>query len=167
MQRVIIIGPCGAGKSTASQSLAARLNLPLVHMDQLNWQPGWVDAGNDRLRGLLAVEVAKDRWLIEGNYGSTMAMRLDRADTVIYLDYPLPLCLWRLSKRLVGFYGRTRPDMAEDCPERFDAEFLLYVSRWNRGPRQRTEASLRGHEHKVIRLKSPRALAQWLATVEG
>ena len=167
MQRVMIIGPCGAGKSTVSHVLAARLNLPLVHMDQLNWQPGWVDAGNDRLRGLLAVEVAEDRWLIEGNYASTMDMRLKRADTIVYLDYPLPLCLWRLVKRIVTTYGRNRPDMAEDCPERFDAEFLLYVIRWNRGPRQRTEALLRCLEERVIRLKKPRALAEWLATVKS
>ena len=163
----MIIGPCGAGKSTVSHGLAARLGLALVHMDQLNWQPGWVDAGNDRLHGLLAVEVAKERWLIEGNYASTMEMRLTRADTVVYLDYPLPLCLWRLIKRIVRFHGRTRPDMPENCPERFDGEFLLYVFCWNRGPRQRTEALLRGHEQKVIRLKNPRALADWLATVEG
>lgn len=167
MQRVMIIGPCGAGKSTLSHGFAAKLGLPLIHMDQLNWQPGWIDEGNDRLRALLAFEVAKPRWLIEGNYGSTMAMRLERADTIIYLDYPLPLCLRRLIKRIVTYYGRTRPDMPDDCPERFDPSFLWYVIRWNHGPRQRTEQSLRGHQSKVIRLKSPRALAQWLATVEG
>ena len=162
----MIIGPCGAGKSTVSHLLAAKLRLPLIHMDQLNWQPGWVDEGNDRLRGLLAVEVAKERWLIEGNYGSTMAMRLERADTVLYLDYPLPLCLWRLIKRIATFHGRTRPDMPDNCPERFDGAFLWYVLRWNHGPRQRTEAQLLGHERKVVRLKNPRALADWLARVE-
>lgn len=163
----MIIGPCGAGKSTLSFDLASRLGLPLIHMDKLNWQPGWVDEGNARLRGLLAMEVAKQRWLIEGNYGSSLDLRLARADTVIYLDYPLPLCLWRLGKRIVTGYGRTRPDMADDCPERFDAEFIFYMLRWNRGPRLRTEERLRGHEHKVIRLKSPRALADWLATVKS
>ncbi len=167
MQRVMIIGPCGAGKSTLSFDLAKRLALPLIHMDKLNWQPGWVDEGNDRLRGLLATEIARDRWLIEGNYGSTMAMRLNRADTVVYLDYPLPLCLTRLIKRIISGYGKTRPDMADDCPERFDPGFLWYVINWNRGPRQRTERSLRGHEHKVIRLKNTRALADWLATVKS
>ena len=167
MQRVMIIGPCGAGKSTLSFDLAERLGLPLIHMDKLNWQPGWVDEGNDRLRRLLAIEIAKPRWLIEGNYGATMAMRLERADTVIYLDYPLPLCLGRLLKRIVTGYGRTRRDMAEDCPERFDAGFLWYVVNWNRGPRQRTEAKLRSHESKVVRLQNPRALADWLASVKG
>jgi adenylate kinase family enzyme len=167
MQRVMIVGPCGAGKSTVSHVLAAKLGLPLIHMDQLNWQPGWVDEGNDRLRGLLAPEVAKERWLIEGNYASTMEMRLSRADTIVYLDYPVPLCLWRLMKRIVTSYGRSRPDMPEGCPERFDAKFLLYVINWNRGPRQRTEQLLAAYRQKVVRLKRPRALAQWLATVKS
>lgn len=91
-----------------------------------------------------------------------MAERLPHADTVIYLDYPISLCVTRLLRRIWTYRGRTRPDMTEGCPERFDLGFLFYLIRWNSGPRLRLEAKLKGHEAKVIRLKSPDALARWL-----
>jgi len=163
MRRVLIIGPCGSGKSTLAFTLADRLGLPLHHMDKLNWLPGWVDGGNDRVRSGLERIFATDRWLIEGHYGSTLPMRLERADTVIYLDFPIPLCLWRIFGRVVSHRGRTRPDMTEGCPERFDFNFFWYVATWRLGPGPRTEAKLRPHADKVIRLTSPAALDRWLA----
>jgi adenylate kinase family enzyme len=165
MQRVLVIGPCGAGKSTLARALGARLGLPVFHMDQLNWQPGWVESSKDEIRARLRDILAADRWLIDGNYGGTLVPRLKRADTVIYLDYPIGLCLARVLRRIWVYRGRTRPDMTEGCPERFDLAFLWYLIRWNSGPRPRTEATLRGHEGKVIRLKSPAALDQWMATL--
>jgi adenylate kinase family enzyme len=131
-------------------------------MDQLNWKPGWVESSKDEIREKLAGIVAADRWLIDGNYGGTLAERLERADTVVYLDFPIRLCVARLLRRLWTYRGRTRPDMTEDCPERFDLEFLFYLLRWNSGPRIRTEAKLKGHEAKIVRLKSPEALARWM-----
>lgn len=128
MQRVMIIGPCGSGKSTLSFALAKRLGLPLIHMDKLNWQPGWIDSPDDVLLARVEEAVSGDRWLIEGNYGGTMAPRLARADTVIYLDYPVPLCFWRMLKRVWHYRGRVRPDMTEGCPERFDLEFMWYLA---------------------------------------
>lgn len=83
MKRVLIIGPCGSGKSTLACELAPRMGLPLVHMDQLGWQAGWVETEKAELNARLAAAVAEDEWLIEGNYGSTLAPRLERADTVI------------------------------------------------------------------------------------
>lgn len=165
MQRVMIIGPCGSGKSTLSFELAHRLGLPLIHMDKLNWRPGWTDSPGDELLARVEQVVARERWLIDGNYGGTMAPRLERADTVVYLDYPVSLCFWRVLKRVWRYRGRVRPDMSEGCPERFNPAFMWYLANWNRGPRQRTEAKLRDHEAKVIRLRSPRALAQWLDTL--
>jgi len=163
MQRVIIIGPCGSGKSTLARELAPQLGLPLVHMDQLGWQPGWVETPDDELRARLAEAVAGERWLIEGNYGSLLAPRLERADTVIYLDFPIRLCLWRLLRRVWTTRGRVRADMAEGCPERFDAAFFWYVAKWNYGPRPRTEAKLAGYKGTLIRLRDPKALARWRA----
>ena len=68
----------------------------------------------------------------------------------------------RLLRRIWRYRGVTRPDMTEGCPERFDFGFLLYLLRWNSGPKVRTEARLKGHEDKVIRLRSPEALERWL-----
>jgi adenylate kinase family enzyme len=165
MQRVLIIGPCGAGKSTLAFALGERLSLPVCHMDKLNWKPGWIEGGKDEIRRKLADIVAADRWLIDGNYGGTRGERLERADTVVYLDFPITLCVARLLRRIWTYRGRSRPDMTEDCPERFDFEFLIYLIRWNSGPRPRTEAKLKGHDDKVIRLKSPAALQRWMATI--
>lgn len=161
MQRVMILGPCGSGKSTLARELAPRMGLPLVHMDQLGWQAGWVETEKAELHASLAEAVAQDQWLIEGNYGSTLAPRLERADTVIYLDFPIRLCLWRLIRRVTTLRGQSRPDMPEGCPERFDFAFFWYVVNWNSGPRPRTEAAIAPYTDKVIRFTSPRALAEW------
>jgi adenylate kinase family enzyme len=165
MQRILIIGPCGAGKSTLARELGSKLGLPVFHMDQLNWQPGWVESGKDEIRQKLTAIVVQDSWIIDGNYGGTLAERLERADTVVYLDFPIRLCVTRMLRRVWTYRGRTRPDMTEGCPERFDLPFLFYLLRWNSGPRPRTEAKLKGHEAKIIRLKSPDALDSWMDTM--
>jgi adenylate kinase family enzyme len=162
MQRVLIIGPCGAGKSTLARSLGPKLGLTVYHMDQLNWKPGWVESSKDQIRAKLVAITETNRWLIEGTYGGTLSERLVHADTIVYLDYPIRLCVVRLFRRIWTYRGVTRPDMTEGCPERFDFGFLLYLLHWNSGPRVRLEAKLIGHESKVIRLKSPDALARWL-----
>ncbi len=68
----MVIGPCGAGKSTLGFKLVERLGLPLFHMDKLNWLPGWVDRGNERARAKLREFITTDRWIIKGKYGATL-----------------------------------------------------------------------------------------------
>ncbi len=135
MQRVCVVGPCGAGKSTFALALARTAGLPVFHMDRLHWKPGWVESPREVLVGQLEKIVAGERWIIEGNYLGTMHLRLGRADTVIFLDYPPRIYRWRILKRVITGWGRTRPDMTEGCPERFDAEFFRYVWRFDRDKR--------------------------------
>lgn len=167
MNRLLIVGPCGAGKSTLAGVLGQKLNLPVFHMDRLNWQPGWVESSKDDIRARLQEIVATDRWLIDGTYGGTLRPRLHRADSVVYLDYPIRLCITRLLRRIWTYRGRTRPDMTEGCPERFDLEFMIYLMRWNSGPRLRLESQLKGHEEKIIRFGSPDELKCWMASGGG
>jgi adenylate kinase family enzyme len=165
VERVLIIGPCGAGKSTLAAALGARLALPVHHLDRIKWQPGWIEGSNEDLERKLSDIVAGERWLIDGNYGGSLGLRLPRADTVIYLDYPIRLCVVRLLRRIATWRGQSRPDMTEGCPERFDLEFLIYLLRWNSGPKLRTEQRLRGHEDKIVRFRKPAELDRWLASL--
>ena len=162
MERMLVIGPCGAGKSTLAVEVGRRLQLTVFHMDQLNWKPGWNESSKDEITAKLRDIVATERWLIDGTYGGTLPPRLDRADSVVYLDFPIKLCVRRLLTRIWTYRGQSRPDMAEDCPERFDLTFLIYLIRWNSGPRIRMETCLIGHEQKVIRVTSPAELQHWM-----
>jgi adenylate kinase family enzyme len=165
MQRILVIGPCGAGKSTLARALGAKLGLPIFHMDQLNWKPGWKESSKDEILERLSSIVATDRWVIDGNYGGTLAERLERADTVLYLDYPIRLCVARLFRRIWMYRGETRPDMTEGCPERFDLGFLFYLLQWRSGPGPRTEAKLASYKGMLIRFNKPRDLQQWIETI--
>lgn len=163
MQRVIVIGPCGAGKSVASVDIGRALGLPVYHLDQLHWREGWIESSREELLEALEPILAGERWVIDGNYGGTMAGRVARADTVVYLDYPIRLCLWRAFKRVWRYRGRTRPDMAPGCPERLDPAFFFYILTFRRGPRVRTEERLVGHEAKVLRFRRPAELSRWIS----
>lgn len=129
MKRVLVIGSCGSGKSTLSRRLHERTGLPLVHLDRHYWKPGWVEPAKDEWRSKVSELISEDSWILDGNYGGTMEMRLKRADTVIWLDLSRYLCVLRVLKRTFVPGYRSRIDLAEGCSERFEFDFLKYV--WN------------------------------------
>ncbi|MGB7369794.1 MAG: topology modulation protein [Erythrobacter sp.] len=165
VKRIMILGPCGSGKSTLALRLASLLGIAPVHLDQLAFAPGWVERSQaDWLPDLQRI-LALDTWIIDGNDAGTMPLRLGRADTVVFLDFPPILCLWRVVKRIVANRGRTRSDMAPGCPERLDLSFLYYVATWNRGPRRRVEEKLAQANPMIVRFATPRALEDWLRSL--
>ncbi len=169
-KRILIIGSGGAGKSTLAVQLGGLLGLPVVHLDAEFWHPGWVKTPDEEWHCRVSELVQADRWLMDGNYGSSLALRLEAADTVIFLDYPWPVCLWRVLKRVTGSYGRTRPDMAPDCPERFDLSFLKWIV-WDFPRRSRAkllERLAEGSDGKqVIVLRSPKETEDWLVRLRS
>lgn len=131
MQRVLVMGCSGSGKSTFACKLAAQRGLPFVSIDQIYWQPGWVEPRASEFSARMTCEAEKPAWVMDGNYTSHGAseLRRERADTVIWFDLPRWLCMLSVVHRIVAGYGRVRPEMTPGCPERLDLVFLRYV--WN------------------------------------
>jgi adenylate kinase family enzyme len=101
VRRVNVVGTSGSGKSTVGAELARRLGVPFVEIDALAWLPGWEPRDPDALREAVAQTVAGDAWVVDGNYGLTRDLVWARADTVVWLDLPLSLVIWRVTARTV------------------------------------------------------------------
>ncbi|MGD0851912.1 MAG: adenylate kinase [Acidimicrobiales bacterium] len=110
--RVLVHGMMGSGKSTFARTLAARTGLPLIHLDVHYWKPGWVRPSDDEWRHRQLALLAGEVWIIDGNYNETLALRLERADTVVLLETPWWLCASRAFAR-----GLRKPigEMPEGC----------------------------------------------------
>lgn len=132
MKKTMIIGCGGAGKSTLSNQLHQLSGVELIHLDQFFWEPGWVEVSKDKWVEVNKTILQKEQWIIDGNYGSTMDMRLAVADTIVFLDTPTLLRLYRIIKRWWQYRGQSRPDMTVDCPERISFEFLHYILLYNK-----------------------------------
>ena len=165
MQRVMVIGSPGAGKSTLSGKLAAVTGLPLFHLDAEYWLPGWTEREPREWHDKLADIVAGKRWIIDGNYGGSLAVWIARADTVVYLDYSTPRCLWRAMRRIVTTFGKVRPDSAEGCPEQFDPQFIAYIATFRSRKRAKIVRLLNCFDGKVIRFTGPADAERWLGAL--
>jgi adenylate kinase family enzyme len=165
MQRVLVIGSPGAGKSTIAAELARRTGLPLVHLDQHYWRSGWVETPKPEWQTKVAELIAGERWIIDGNYSGTLELRLTRADTVIDVELPTRLCVLRLLRRIARAHGRTRADMAEGCPERFDLLFLWWTVKYPFTSRHRIERKLARFGGRVIKLTSRSDVQRFLASL--
>ncbi|SDX27803.1 Adenylate kinase [Amycolatopsis xylanica] len=156
MRRVAVIGGSGSGKTTFADRLGQATGLPVTHLDELYWQPGWTQLPLPEFRARQEELVAHDRWIIDGNYSSTMDIRLPLADTVIFLDLPRRIRMRRVLVRTARRFGRTGP--APGCVERLDPEFLRWVWRWDLDSRERVTDGLREHASHARQLlvTSPR-----------
>ena len=128
MKRILIIGNCSAGKTTLSLKLQSILGLDAIHLDQHYWKPYWTEPDKQEWTKTVSELVEKESWIMDGNYSSTMNMRIAKADTIIYLNFPTIVCLSRVIKRIVSNWGKVRYEMPEGCTERLDLKFLHYVA---------------------------------------
>ena len=135
MKKIILIGSGGAGKSTLASKLGEKLSIEVFHLDQLLWKPNWEMTDKEYQIEIQNNLIVKPAWIIDGNYGGTLDMRIESADTIIFLDRNRFVCIYQILKRVKKYNGSARPDMQDDCPEKFDFSFLRWV--WNFPRKQR------------------------------
>ena len=165
MRRILIVGNSGGGKSTLARRLGEKLGLPVVHLDVIFWKPGWVESDRDEYRARVVEALAAPEWICDGNFTSTFGMRMALSDTIIWIDRPAWLCLYRAIWRAITYRRGGRPDMAEGCDEKIDFDFYGFILTYNRKVRPKLEAALaeHGRHARLVRLTSDREVAAFLA----
>lgn len=168
MQRIMVMGCSGAGKSTFARALADKLALPLISLDALFWQPGWREPDKQEFDAMVRRETGREAWVMDGGYIRYGAReRLARTDMICWFDLPTRTCMAGALRRIVSNHGTVRPEMARGCPERFDWTFIQYI--WTFRDKQRPGlmnyfAALRD-DQKLVTFRSRRAANAFLAGV--
>lgn len=166
VQRIVILGNAGSGKSTLARALGKRLGVPVVHLDTLFWEPGWVEPDAVQFRERVREAVATGAWICEGNYARrTFDLRLPSADLIIWLDTPRMTCLTRVIVRSV--LNRPRPDLPAGCREKLDRAFLAFLKfvwQFDHGYRQGIDAVRMtiGPKVPTVHLRGKRKIAAFL-----
>ena len=138
--KIAIIGNAGSGKSSLSLKLHELLGIPLYHLDQYFWKPGWQEPDPIEFEKIhnqlcnrgdaLPAEASREGWIIEGIATRLFEYRVKKADIVIFLDVPTYICLYRIFKRALTHFGHVYFSNAKGCPERGpDLKFLKFI--WN------------------------------------
>jgi adenylate kinase family enzyme len=145
MERILVMGSPGSGKSTFARRLSHITGIPVVSLDALFWKPGWKPSDAAEFETRVAEAVRGPRWIIDGDYIWWAGdIRRGVADAVIWFDLPRRTCMVGIISRIATSYGRVRPEMAEGCPERINAEFFRYVWTYRRERRPKLQQYLGG-----------------------
>jgi adenylate kinase family enzyme len=169
VKRVLVIGAGGAGKTTVATRLARHTGLPLIHLDALYWRPGWEPTPADEWRATVETLVKADSWIMDGNYGGTLDLRLQACDTVVFLDRSRLVCLWHVFVRQLRHLGRRRSEVPAGCRERLTWQFVTWI--WTYPARRRgailARLAVLGEPKRVVIVRSRRAAETFLRSVEA
>ena len=159
MKKVIVIGCPGSGKSTVSRTLHNKTGIPLYHLDMMYWNSDKTTVEKSVFLERLSAVLEKNEWIIDGNYGSTMELRMAACDTVIFLDYPLDVCLDGIKERR----GKQRSDMPWIETEE-DAEFVEFINSYNEQQKPKVMELLQKYRDKNIMILGSREQAEAFLT---
>jgi adenylate kinase family enzyme len=162
MKRILVVGCPGAGKTTAAKKLSLITGLPVIHLDQHFWKPGWQNTDTETWATIQKELIDGEQWIIDGNCGSSLPLRIAAADAIVHLDFSTWVCFRRAIYRSVVNLGRARSDVGPGCPERFEVGFFRFILNYRKERRQRDILAISRFSGRLFRLESPRQLEEFL-----
>jgi len=147
--------------------LGELLDIEVIHLDKIYWHRGWVETPKTEWLKTVDRLLEQDSWIMDGNFSGSLERRLEVCDTVIFLDMPRSLCVWRTLKRAVIYRKRKRPDMASGCDERLDSEFIRWVWNYSKATRPKVLVRLAAHSgrKRIITLQSRYEVEKFIAEI--
>ncbi|MBP6985206.1 MAG: hypothetical protein KBB83_01290 [Alphaproteobacteria bacterium] len=168
LKNILIVGCSGGGKSTLAEHLSEMTGLRVIYMDHIYWKPGWDLRSQEDITALITKEIQKDGWICEGNNAQTFHLRVPKARMLIWLDLPRRTCLWRVIKRTIKYYGKTRENSPQGCPERFDWDFFKWIWNYNKVSHPKLEKLYHETEGQLERyhLRSAQEVDQFIKAMK-
>lgn len=168
VNRVLVIGCSGGGKSTLTRALSEKLNLTPIHLDVHFWLPGWQETPKDEWYKKVSELAKNQKWVMDGTFAGTFDLRFPVADRIIFLNLPAIVCLWRAITRVFKYSRKnSRPDMASGCHEKMDLEFYRYIWTFKRQVHPLIEDAIIKYDcrKKLIVLNSDSEVDKFLANI--
>lgn len=158
-KRILIIGSPGSGKSTLAGILEKKLSLPVIHLDQINWKNNKETLSSQEFDEKLISILSSRVWIIDGNYNRTLELRIQAADTVIWLDFPRLLCVHRVLKRYI--LGKFR-ESSYGNPNRLEKEFISFIWHFNKTNKPNMLFLMKKYEKncQFYQIKRPKEIKQ-------
>ena len=168
--KIAIVGYSGSGKSTTARILGKMYDIPVLHLDTVYWMENWQIRPVEECCAIVETFMTEnENWVIDGNYKAlNQQQRFEGADMILFFDFNRWVCLWRAFSRWVKYRGKSRPDIASGCNEKFDWRFIKWILKEGRTPRKQKSYSdmCKKYTGKAVVLKNQVQLDSFLKNLK-